>query len=343
MTIVTAMGTAVDRLPSLTLDDASVPRQHQFERFRDAIAPVFDARQLVPDPTAPTHVTDYMVDGLIVSRLTYTGQVLRRAARHLRVGDDCVSVLMHVRGGMSGVIGEQANFALDAEHIGIIDLASPFATCCDESDVIWMLVPRRRLTRARNARRAPITRLHRASPRGRVLAASIEQLWDDLTTAPAGRGPELATRIVDAIETALRPGDHAPDDASLRVAMNRYIATNLEDLDLDHDTLRSTFFCSRSTLYRLFKPDGGVAAYIRSQRLLRCFDELTAADAPPSVADVATRWGFENPSHFNRLFKAAFGRPPSSVVDRRGGLVASDGSIAAMSSSAAFPAWLADF
>jgi AraC-like DNA-binding protein len=32
------------------------------------------------------------------------------------------------------------------------------------------------------------------------------------------------------------------------------------------------------------------------------------------VSEIATQWGFENPSHFNRLFKAEFGVPPSAVV-----------------------------
>ena len=31
------------------------------------------------------------------------------------------------------------------------------------------------------------------------------------------------------------------------------------------------------------------------------------------VGLIATRWGFENPSHFNRLFKQSFGVVPSAV------------------------------
>jgi AraC-like DNA-binding protein len=58
--------------------------------------------------------------------------------------------------------------------------------------------------------------------------------------------------------------------------------------------------------------------YIRTQRLHRCLDELTRpANLPLKVSEIGTRWGFENPSHFNRLCKAEFGVPPSVVRSRR--------------------------
>jgi AraC-like DNA-binding protein len=56
-------------------------------------------------------------------------------------------------------------------------------------------------------------------------------------------------------------------------------------------------------------------------RLVRSnsYRELTAPRSlPRRVSEVAVRWGFENPSHFNRLFKAAFGAAPTEVVRQAG-------------------------
>ena len=74
------------------------------------------------------------------------------------------------------------------------------------------------------------------------------------------------------------------------------------------------FFCSCATLYRLFEGDGGVAKYIRDARLRACMHDLALPSTNRKhIALIATRWGFENPSHFNRLFKHSFGIVPSAV------------------------------
>jgi AraC-like DNA-binding protein len=204
---------------------------------------------------------------------------------------------------------------LNDSHVALLDLRHAFAGWTGDSDVVWVTIPWDRLRPFSWPRNVAVVNLHRRSPRGRVLTAAVEHLWAEVVAAPASRAHELATGIIDTVRAVLRPGDFAPDDRGLTLAMKDHIAANLPDLALGPDSLRATFFCSRSALYRLFRADGGVAAYIRNQRLLRCFDELTQpAAANTSITTIATRWGFENPSHFNRLFKATFGLSPSLVV-----------------------------
>ena len=83
---------------------------------------------------------------------------------------------------------------------------------------------------------------------------------------------------------------------------------------------------SRARLYRLFAPIGGVADYIREQRLRRCLaDLLSAQHVHRQIADVAYRWGFSDPGSFAKAFKQRFGRTPSDAREaaatlmRRGG------------------------
>ena len=54
------------------------------------------------------------------------------------------------------------------------------------------------------------------------------------------------------------------------------------------------------------------ARWIREQRLRKAHEMLQTTSL--SVADIAYSLGFENPTHFSRIFKESYGMPPSSVV-----------------------------
>ncbi|MFF4384997.1 helix-turn-helix transcriptional regulator [Kitasatospora sp. NPDC001547] len=61
----------------------------------------------------------------------------------------------------------------------------------------------------------------------------------------------------------------------------------------------------------LAEDDMSPAAWIRRRRLERCRLDLAnpRLNARPIQA-IAERWGFSDPAHFSRLFRAAYGIPP---------------------------------
>ena len=56
------------------------------------------------------------------------------------------------------------------------------------------------------------------------------------------------------------------------------------------------------------------AKWIREKRLSKARQMLQSSRM--SVADVAYSLGFENPTHFSRIFKQQYGLPPSAVGNR---------------------------
>ncbi len=56
------------------------------------------------------------------------------------------------------------------------------------------------------------------------------------------------------------------------------------------------------------------AKWIREKRLSKAHQMLQSSQM--SVAEVAYSLGFENPTHFSRIFKQQYGMSPISVVDR---------------------------
>lgn len=308
---------AAPGLPVLVFDEATIPAEHHFEVFHDTTAPLFDTAPVGDAGAFQAIATDYMVDDVGISRIRFDTQVLRRTSRHVRSGmDNVLAVQLYTRGGLHGSVGEDDALELDSHLVGVVDLAQPFSVVADASDVTWVGIPKERLG-ALGSRQPATVSFDQTSPRGRILAAAVRDIWDRLGTARASEAPGLAAEITETVSAVLDSEAPGPPDHGLRPAMKEYIAANLDDFDLDAGSLMAVFHHSRSSVYRLFEEEGGVARYIRDQRLLRCFEDLTRPTGlPRRVSDVAVRWGFDNPSHFNRLFKKRFGVPPSEVRAR---------------------------
>ena len=95
-----------------------------------------------------------------------------------------------------------------------------------------------------------------------------------------------------------------------------FIKERLSLPDLEPSFVAENVGMSRAQLYRLFAPIGGVAEYIREQRLRRCLaDLLSAKHAQRQIADIGYRWGFTDPIGFAKAFKQRFGRTPSEARD----------------------------
>ena len=56
-------------------------------------------------------------------------------------------------------------------------------------------------------------------------------------------------------------------------------------------------------------------ATIRIRRLARAGNELAERRQP--IGTFATKWGFDDSSHFSRSFKACYGTPPKEFRDAR--------------------------
>jgi AraC-like DNA-binding protein len=305
----------VTGLPALLWDDA-IPAADRFDVFNDASRSLWHRLPATRDPFA-CYAADYLVDDVIVYRLRYDAHTIIRTPAQVASGlSDVISVQMYRSGSIRGAVGDVDLYAAP-DRIVLQDLAHPFSVWTDASDVIGAIVPRARIgCRDWIHSRAPVISWPVDSPTGRVLASALTTLWAELPRAEMSDGPLLASSFVGLLNGLLQPGHGHQDDVrrALNVAIRQYIADRLDDLALDVDTLRRQFYCSRATLYRLFEGDGGVARYIRDARLRACMHDLALpSTSRKHIGLIATRWGFENPSHFNRLFKQSFGIVPSAV------------------------------
>ena len=92
--------------------------------------------------------------------------------------------------------------------------------------------------------------------------------------------------------------------------VKRYILANLDDTDLDLDTIAANQNVSIRTLNRLFAREGTTPIrWLWQQRLNAAYLALVERRTN-RVTDAAFDFGFSDTAHFSRAFRAAFGQSP---------------------------------
>lgn len=105
----------------------------------------------------------------------------------------------------------------------------------------------------------------------------------------------------------------APIDAVMITRAIRAIDARLADPELTPDDLCRSVGVSRSRLYRIFEPAGGISNYIRRKRLLETRRALADSADGRSVSHIAECMGFMDPSTYSRMFKREFGLSPKEA------------------------------
>ncbi len=91
------------------------------------------------------------------------------------------------------------------------------------------------------------------------------------------------------------------------------MALHLRDPELTVEQIAHALNCSKRHLYNAFgEEDQTLASYIQHLRLEACLRELQhpMAQTRP-ITDIALSWGFNNLSHFSRVFREHTGQSPS--------------------------------
>lgn len=163
------------------------------------------------------------------------------------------------------------------------------------------------------------TRISGRDGLGPIVGAHLRQLsadLDRLSEHQLAQVIETTLELVAAGVATAGPEPAASAGADLFDRLRRYVADNLADPALDPARIARANGISLRYLHKIFSAHGlSVSRYVRAQRLERCRRELLRDRGRP-VLEIAFDWGFNDPSHFSRCFRAAFGVAPSRM--RRG-------------------------
>jgi AraC-like DNA-binding protein len=155
---------------------------------------------------------------------------------------------------------------------------------------------------------------------GALVAPFLVRLADNLGSVAGRNGLRLAHNALDLVTTLFNAELDTRSAASrdphqmLLARIHDFIEDNLGDPALSPGTIAAAHFISTRHLHDLFRDLGTtVSASIRERRLERCRRDLrdpVLAHRP--VTAIAGRWGLTDSAHFSRIFRAAYGEPPTS-------------------------------
>jgi AraC-like DNA-binding protein len=204
--------------------------------------------------------------------------------------------------------------------IQIVDLAQPHESLAANSASIAITVSRGLIAEMVSPRidlHGVVLRGDRGT--GALLSDHMKSLLRRLASLDAAEAPFAArttAHMIAACATATVTNlqDRSPANEIVIDRLKRYIEENLASRDLSPRVLSERFRISRTQLYRIFEPLGGVAGYIQMRRLDRAFGLLRnpfSRNRP--VSDIAYTAGFSNLAHFATTFRRAFGLSPSEL------------------------------
>jgi AraC-like DNA-binding protein len=103
-----------------------------------------------------------------------------------------------------------------------------------------------------------------------------------------------------------------PLQATLEFRIMEYVRAHLAEHDLTAARIAAAHNISVRHLYGILARSGiTLGEWVRVRRLEECRNELAKPGAEHmTIASIAQRWGFANPTHFSRAFREAYGMSP---------------------------------
>jgi AraC-like DNA-binding protein len=306
--------TPAAQVPHIQFDSRSMPAPQALDYWRDSLSRSWEVS--LADEVEPSdfhaEVSCWRIHDLIVGTAAFGPKQMRMR----REGNIRSDQLDHYR----ILLNRQGHFDCDADgqqislapgRFLITDLGRPeWSQSACRTAVLY--IPRDLLDEALPQ---PM-RLHGLSPRNacaEILSEHLSSLLDSLPRATPEELAGLSCATVSLVAASLaltaqnREGAQPAIDSAMFRRARRYVEEHLTEDDLGAQQLCSALRVSRSTLYRLFEPIGGVAQYIKERRLARVHEVLSRSRERPHIARLAERHGFKSAAHFSKAFRTQFG------------------------------------
>ena len=299
-------------------DTSTVPEHEQFGFWREVVWDAFVPVSLVRFEEGPfiSSVTGRHIGPLAVSRIVSRPQSVTRTKHQVeRHAGDVYFLNMPLSDGSSasqdGRVAE-----LSPGDFALVDSTRPFELSFKRHfEQISLAIPHDLLSPLLAApedvtgMRVPAT-----DGVGAVASNALRALLAGEEALDRETSRRLAEQIVALIALSLGGGRRAPCSSGpglLTQAAMDEAGRSLADPELTPGVVAARIGVSIRYLHELFSRDGlSFGRWVHARRLERCHRDLAELDSSWTIAQIALRNGFNDPSYFARAYRRRYGRSP---------------------------------
>lgn len=290
----------------------------QFAAWQAQMAPLVEVR--LPDDKSlddgfPADHTAWNLGGVLIVQQRAPAHSYMRSAAKLRSSSIDHWYIVLPRSGRSWTEVDRRVAENQPGNLEIRSLGYPFRGRVTDSESLFLYLPRDLFSDAASTLDAK---------NNTIMSGNFANLFADYVNSIEARLRSLTAEDLPRIVHATRsmiiaclapPAEHAAAaeqlaSVALMERARRYVQTNLDAAHLAPDSMCRALGVSRSRLYQLFEPSGGVLHYIQSRRLLAAHLALSDPADSRRIVDIAEAFGFSSAANFSRAFSKEFGYSP---------------------------------
>ncbi|ANP51435.1 AraC-like DNA-binding protein [Streptomyces griseochromogenes] len=316
-----------------TWDTRVAPPAHRFDMFCELVAD-----DLAPHLVTSDHAHDFQasllhvdMDRVRVSAIDFPTLRSMRTPRLIRRSDpELLELALAARGDMEIEQADNHFYPTDGDLV-LYDTSRPYianavATRSHARSVVLHLPRCAVPVPDQTLRRLTATRLPARTGVGALLGQLLAGLVEQAPALKAAHARRVGSALWDLASAFLADLVDSPDrlsaetrQAALLLEIKSFICRHVGDPALSPPAVAAAHHISLRSLHYLFGHDDmTVGQFIREQRLGRCRADLADARlATRSVHEIGRRWGFVDPSAFNRAFRARYGLAPGAYRQQR--------------------------
>jgi len=307
------------RAASIAFTTEGLPPSQQFDAYKQYCAPVIDIFPAERSGSGFEATCEMWALGPFAVRRVRTpaGRFARHAVQIRRDGLDHW-VFNLVRCGQQEARTTSGALLTGAAELSVFSLAGAYEARRTNVNWVGLFVPRGAFP---TVDRILNHNEHLAlnGPLGRLFAAYLTSLADVLPSMSQRDIPHaiqatqvILSEFVTSSADVLSSNDSCFDTLRLRTVRD-YIDRNLGSWNLHTGRICKEAGVSRSNLYRMFQPYGGVVRYVQRERLRRAHALIADPTCTRAINAIANDYCFSDSSTFSRSFRQEFGYPPTDL------------------------------
>ncbi len=310
----------------ISFDLSIVERKDRFSFWHDIGSlvhrPIYDEYQHPTSLMVRARMLD--LSDVVIGRMKSSAQHFERTESMIKKDQvDSLMLILLEKGEMSWS-DSNGHYSMEPGDLVLLDNNCSFRCEWTAHQQLYCVFPRDLLSAT--GWHEPTTALLKADdPRANILRQHLRSIWQEYRDGEKKWIPEIAkglsslTALYFSDQSSSVLAKQASSDKTHRDSIRLWIESNLHRSELDASEIASSFYLSRSRVYELFKPWGGVRSYLKVRRLQKAHQVLESSTESISISKLAFSLGFRSLSSFSRAFHEYWGIPPkeAAIMNRK--------------------------